>query len=170
MAAEQLEFLKNVVEAHNVKMLTFGKNCEEAIEFDEGLRRQLYMNYYYGLIIQQIKKNCQENKIYLIRDAFGVRYITFYIFVQNDEEKNILIGPYIEENEKPDAVQVANEMGLELYQVQVLKDHYYEIAITNNLDKVIHAMVRMIFSEVDWKIGIMGINLHEAEQDLQLRI
>lgn len=163
MSAEQLEFLKNVVEAHNVKMLTFGDNCEEAIEFDEGLRRQLYMNYDYGLIIQQIKKNCQENKIYLIRDAFGVRYITFYIFVQNDEEKNILIGPYIEENEKPDAVQVANEMGLELYQVQVLKDYYYEIAITNNLDKVIHAMVRMIFSEVDWKIGITGINLHEAE-------
>lgn len=170
MDIDRLEFLKNAVGAHNVKFLTFPDDCDQAIEFDEGLRRQLYMNYDYGLIIQQIKKNCQRDKIYLICDAFGLRYIIFHISVKNDVERYIVIGPYIEADDKPDALHVANEMGLELYQVQVLKDYYYEIAIANHLDKVIHAMVRMIFSEVDWKIGITGINLHESEQELQLRI
>lgn len=170
MDVNQLEFLKNAVDAHNVQFLTFEEHCDQALEFDEGLRRQLYMNYDYGLIIQQIKKNCQKNNIYLIRDAFGLRYIIFQVSVQDEAETYIVIGPYIEANEKPDAVQVANEMGLELYQVQVLKDYYYEIAIVNNLDKVIHAMVRMIFSEVDWEIMITGISLHEPGQELQLRI
>lgn len=171
MDIDRLEFLRNAVDAHNVKFLAIQDDCDEVIEFDEGLRRQLYINYDYGIMIQQIKKNCQKNKIYLICDAFGLRYITFQISMKNgDEKKYIVIGPYIEADDKPDALHVANEMGLELYQVQVLKDYYYEIAIVDNLDKVIHAMMRMIFSEVDWKIGITGMNLHEPEQGLQLRI
>lgn len=170
MDVDRLEFLKNAVDATNVKFLTIQEDGGEAIEFDEGLRRQLYLNYDYSLVFIQIKKNCQREKIYLIRDAFGLHYIIFQISMKNDADKYIIIGPYLEVDEKPDAVQVANEMGLELYQVQVLKDYYAEITIANNLDKVIHAMVRMIFPEVDWKIGITGINLHEPEQELQLRI
>ena len=171
MEIDRLEFLETAVEAHNVKITIIQDDGENEIEFDEGLRRQLYMNYDYALVINQIKKNCEQEKIYLIQDAFGLYYNVFQTPIQKDEERQfILIGPYIEETHKPDALQVANEIGLELYQVQVLNDYYYEVAVVSHLDKVMHAIIRMIFPEVEWKVGMTGINLHETEQALQLRI
>lgn len=171
MEIDRIEFLKTAVDAHNVKITTILDKGENEIQFDEGLRRQLYMNYDYGLVINQIKKNCEQEKIYLINDVFGLYYSIFQVPVQcNGEKKYVVIGPYIEELHKPDAVQVANKIGLELYQVQVLNDYYSEVAIAMNFDNVIHAMVRMIFPETEWKVGKTGINLHEPEQKLQLRI
>ena len=171
MEINRLELLKNVVDAHGVKFWILKDGCKEIVEFDEGLRRQLYQNYDYGLIISQIKENCQSNKIYLVYDAFGLDYNILRLPVPgSDIEQYVVIGPYIDEKDRPDAVQIVSKMELELYQVQVLKDYYYGTIVTTNLEQVIYAMVRMLFTEVDWEIGKTGINLHEANQNLQVRI
>ena len=171
MEINKLDLLKNVINAHSVKFFTFEEDCSEITDFDEGLRGQLYHDYDYGYIARQIKENCRQEKIYLIRDAFGVHYIILRAPARNQEMGSyVVIGPYIEEKERPDAVQIAGRMGLELYQVRVLNDYYYGIAATTGLEQVTHAMVRMLFTEIDWEIEKTGINLHTDSRDFQIRI
>lgn len=100
-----------------------------------------------------------------------MHYIVFQI--PGREAKNapyVMIGAFLEEQEKPNAMQIVEEVGLELYQVKILKDYYYGTPITNHLEKVIHAMVQMMFSEYYWKIEKTNIFLHETQKNLQIRI
>ena len=165
------EILKSVVEAYGVKAWKFSENNEEKIEFDKGLRGELYENYDYSMILEAIKKNCQENRIYNIYDMFAMHYIIFRL----PEEKNeliqyVMIGAFLEEQEKPNAVQIVEEVGLELYQVKILKNYYYGIPTTNHLRKVIYAIVQMMFPEIVWQNEKTGIFLHEVQKNLHIQI
>lgn len=171
MEINRLELLKSVVDVYSVKFQILEENAEEGAEFDEGLRAQLYQNYDYGLIMRQLEENCQCGKLYQIHDAFGVFYIIFQSPVQEEEAaQRVIIGPYMEAGEKADAIQIVEKMGLELYQIQALKDYYYGIAAVANLDQVVYAMVRMLFPEYEWKTEKTGIALHEPLQELRVRI
>ena len=165
------EILKSVVEAYGVKAWKFSENNEEKIEFDKGLRGELYENYDYRMILEAIKKNCQKNRIYNIYDMFAMHYIIFRL----PEEKNeliqyVMIGAFLEEQEKPNAVQIVEEVGLELYQVKILKNYYYGIPTTNHLRKVIYAIVQMMFPEIVWQNEKTGIFLHEVQKNLHIQI
>lgn len=171
MIEQQLKMLRSVARAYGVNIWTFFENNGESIEFDGGLRGELYENYNYHVILKQIQRFCQKEKIYNIYDVFAMHYIVFQI--PGREAKNapyVMIGAFLEEQEKPNAMQIVEEVGLELYQVKILKDYYYGTPITNHLEKVIHAMVQMMFSEYYWKIEKTNIFLHETQKNLQIRI
>ena len=146
-----------------------GEICEkysasEIREFDRGLRGQLYKNYDYAPMVRQIEENCLENRIYLVYDAFFLRYIVFPLPEEVSSVPGIaVVGPYFKELEKPDAIRVVEERELELYQVQVLKDYYSGIPVVRNLEHVIGSVLHMLFSDVGWKIEKTDFCLRERK-------
>lgn len=163
MGVDKLELLGNVIDAYGVKMWILQEG-EEIPEFDEGLRKQLYQNYDYSFLTEQIRKNCHPNNVYQVYDNFSLHYIIFLMPVSEQEEKKyIIIGTYFADQEKPDAVQIADQANLELYQVQTLKDYYYGTVTAVNIDHVVCSMLRMMYPEINWKIAKTGISLREPQ-------
>lgn len=170
MDINKLEILRNVIDAYGVKMWILEEEDEETPEFDEGLRRQLYLDYDYTFLAEQIRKNCFPGNVYQVCDNFSLHYIIFLMPSSAQEgKKYIIIGAYFVEQEKPDAVQVAEELNLELYQIQTLKDYYYGTTTAVNIEHVICSMLRMMCPEINWTIAKTGISLRES-QSVELRL
>lgn len=171
MTDQQWEMLRSVARAYGVKVWSFYEDSGEPVEFDDGLRGELYENYHYDVIPEQIRKCCKEGRIYNACDMFAMHYIIFRIPGQKaGMVQYVMIGAFIEEPEKPDAVHIVEETGLELYHVKILKDYYCQTPTTYHLAKVIHAILQMMFPEFVWKMKKTDISLHEEQKDLHIRI
>lgn len=157
----KLELLKNVVAAYNLKMLILGEDEQTVPEFDEGLRRYLYQGYDYTYLIQKIKENCLMGKVYIVCDVFSFSYIIFRL-PEEEKTKYVIIGPYFADQDRPDALSIAEKNKLELYQVQTLKDYYYGIITAVNVEQVVNSMLKMMYPENDWGIRRTGISLEEV--------
>lgn len=171
MMEQQWEMLRSVAGAYGVKLWILHEDSKESIEFDDGLRGALYENYDYHVIPEQIKRWRRKGRIYNAYDIFAMHYIIFQAPRREKEGRQfVMVGAFFEEEEKPDAVEIVEEIGLELYQVKTLKDYYCGIPRTSHLEKVIRAMVQMMFPEIVWKSEKTGISLQEAQKNLHIRI
>ncbi|SDF64683.1 helix-turn-helix transcriptional regulator [Marvinbryantia formatexigens] len=166
MDIDKLELLRNVIDAYGVKLWILQDETEQTPEFDEGLRKQLYQNYDYSFLAEQIRKNCHPDNVYRVYDNFALHYLIFLMPPSGPEgRKYIIIGAYFMEQEKPDAVRIADEAKLELYQVQTLKEYYYGTTSAANIEHVVCSLLRMLYPEINWKIEKTGISLREPQTD-----
>lgn len=124
MGIDALFLLKDVLNAQRVEFRVIPAESEGFPVFDNGIREQLFMDFDYSRIKDQIVQNCKERTIYYVTDLFGVHYIIFRN--PEDEENYILIGPYL--NLVPqDVGEIVEKVGIDLFHVQTLQSYYYEI-------------------------------------------
>lgn len=168
---DKLEILKTVVDACGIRFAILESPYEGIGQFDEGLRGQLYQNYDFNSIIRQLEESCQDNKLYLVRDVFELYYIIFQM--QNPENgcrQYVMIGPYLEESNEPDPLEIVEKLGLELYHVQILKTFYSGIGVMVHFENIIVSLMNSLYPEKVQEIAHTGLTFWEQQKGMQMRI
>ncbi len=171
-----LEILKTVVDAHGIRFRIFrdsadGRSIEGIEDFDDGLRRQLYKNYDYHFIAHQIREECHEHCLYMGEDAFGLRYTLFWLRdTDTGAMRYITVGPYMQEGSEPDAMEVVERMGLDLYHVQILHAFYSGMGILQQFERVLLSLLNALFPLKHWTVSAIELGGLEGQSDVQLRI
>lgn len=170
METDAISLLKSVLNAQRIEVRSIDASGESIKRFDNGIREQLFVDYDYGIIAEQIEKNCKEHIIYVVTDPFGVYYIVFKQAKENPDESYILIGPYINRNDLPDPKEVAVKIGVDLFHVQTLQNYYYEIPAIENIEQIVFVFVQNAWPGQHFQIERTGMLLKENYGGVQVRL
>lgn len=171
---DHMESLKTVTEAYGIHFAVLGEHFEGIEGFDAGLRARLYQDYDYQGIVEQMEENCQKNKLYMVRDVFGLYYMMFCLpdsgISDMENRQYVMIGPYLQAGSEPEPLEVIEKLGLELYHLQILKNFYQGTVRMFQFENVVTSLVQPLFSEKGYGFAYSGLNLAEKYQDMRLRV
>lgn len=162
------DFLKEMMHAQGLEMHAFIEPYTWLSEFDKGLRSQLYLNFDYSIIAQELETKCRKHCIYTVRDAFGVCYVIFGGTKWEDKYVYITIGPYLDEGLIPDAAEMVRKNYLELYHMGVLKEYYNSLPTVGNVESMVYVFGK--YSGVEFHIESIELEFGESEGNLELKI
>ncbi|MDE7352553.1 MAG: AraC family transcriptional regulator [Acetatifactor sp.] len=167
MGMDALILLREVLNAQRVEVRMIHGEGEGFPVFDNGIREQLFMDFDYGRIKEQMIQNCKERTIYYITDLFGVHYIVFR--KPEDGGAYILIGPYLG-LVPPDAREIVEKVGIDLFHVQTLQSYYYEIPVIDNIEQIVLVFVHSAFPTGNFRIERTGLLLQEDYEGEKTRL
>lgn len=193
MNNEKWELLWDVIDTYGIKMCIWQKPYEGFQNFDGGLRAQLYEEYDFDSVVRQLQGLCQDHKLYLLYDAFGVSYLIYtltdqesppapqghvleeslgYKSAEKTDDGFLMIGPYLDTTHlgEIDSSEVVERLGLEIYHIQVLNDYYNGIPLANRMESVVLVFLKYLSGEDTIGLERADWNLPENNRHLQLQI
>lgn len=157
METNIISLLNNVLSAQGIDIQTITDH-DSGIEFDKGIRRQLFIDYDYSRINSYIMQNCKEKYVYVITDQFEVHYIIFKLPERDVFE---VIGPYIGEEQLPDPGGILEGLKVSLFHLPVLQNYYYGIPRISNIEQIIFVFFKHLYGNDYFEIDRTGLNLYE---------
>lgn len=161
---EKMEFLRDIIKAQGVDMHFIDDKMENAYTFDNGFRGRLYEDYDYSIIGRWITDSCtSEYTIINAHDAFDVTYTIMKAARYEERTYYISIGPFLPGESRPDAVRVADRLGLDLYQVRMLDDLYSALPLQRNISYLMYRFLRSVSPEGEFMIVHREMSAGETE-------
>lgn len=158
------------MDTQGVKTHLLETSCKNKVEFDGGIRGQLYMDLDYNKGVRQMIDSCKAHTIYMITDQFDVHYLLFQLPDEEAyiENKYVLFGPYILGVEAQNIEEVIKRNSLSLYQASLLKEYYYGlpvITLRDGLETIVLAAARYFWKDEEFQIERLGIYFYEEHEN-----
>lgn len=153
---ETIELLKSVLNALGVNMRRTDDLYQGMMEFDGGIRAQLFENYEMNWFTEQFRNTCQDQTAYVSMDYFGLNYILFRY-----ETEYVVIGPYRLGEPEKTVVDLVKELQIPLFHVSTLTTYLYGIPVLPELESIVFVFLGNMFGEEHFRIQRMSTPLDE---------
>lgn len=169
MDENDYKLLKNILQSQGINIHVFQKPYENMDEFDNGLRKQLYMNYDYTEVERKLR-SLKSSHLYLINDVFGVCYVAITGRDKEDDATYIMAGPYLKRESIPDMDNIISRNKLELYHTSMLQEYYNSLPITQDIETTVYTFFEYFVKEIPLKMDYMELEFGEIYKELEIRI
>ncbi|MET3742745.1 helix-turn-helix domain-containing protein [Faecalicatena orotica] len=169
MDENDYKLLKNILQSQGINIHVFQKPYENMDEFDNGLRKQLYMNYDYTEVERKLR-SLKSSHLYLINDVFGVCYVAITGRDKEDDATYIMAGPYLKRESIPDMDNIISRNKLELYHISMLQEYYNSLPITQDIETTVYTFFEYFVKEIPLKMDYMELEFGEIYKELEIRI
>ncbi len=167
---EEYQFLKNMLYVHGVSIHVFEAPYAVLDLFDIGLRKSLYLDYDYKQVEQKLRAYCHNEVIYKVRDIFGVHYI---VLANQDDENNVvymIVGPYLEQNDKPSPEEIVKKNNMELYHNTVLKEYYNSLPLCVDIESTMFTFMNYFAKEGRFRMDYLELEFGEHRDGIEFQI
>lgn len=177
MEIDLIKQLKDLLEIFNIDVKIYDGYADDFLEFDGGLRKELYENFDFEVKFEEIKSVLSDNKLYFTTDEFGVSYTVFNIPVNINKSQNsqlAMIGPYYFSSYSKKIKDIIERNDLPIYSVEKLENYYKTIPFletSSNVESLIIMQVSYIFGGKDnFEVRILRESDYIKNPELNLRI
>lgn len=149
---DTIELLKSILMTQSINTYKMEDLRSGKVKFDDGIRKQLFKEYDYSNLAEEIEKKYRENTVSIIIDQFGVRYILFSVPGEGSETRDkIVIGPYqTQEQKELDAVM--QRLKIPLISHTTLQHYYYGVTLSENIEAVVQLFMDNLYEKNRYEI------------------
>ena len=176
MEFNPVEHIRDLMHAEGINFHRMETPLAELARFDGELRRQLYVDYDYEDIRQELLANCQPQTLYVVTDTFELRYIIFLDSAksENNEAAFIFIGPYLTNPLEMILPGVVERNNLPAFQIPELKNYYSGVPCIRDINSsVLEAqllvLVKYIFDTTQFEVIRTGFDLGRLSDTAEMQ-
>lgn len=176
MEFNPVEHIRDLMHAEGINFHRLEMPLADLSRFDGELRRQLYADYDYADIRQELLAHCHPRTLYIVTDTFESRYIIFRDSARGEDNEAafIIIGPYLANPLEVILPGVVEHNQLPAFQIPELKNYYSGVPClpeieSSVLEAQLAVLVKYIFDTSQFQVSRTGFNLGRltATADLQ---
>jgi len=175
MNLNQLELVKDLMHAGGINFHVFEPPYADIARFDNRLRGNLFSDFQYDSIVNNLLDHCVRNTLYLVTDSFETHHFIGRLSSGSEDGSGdafLFIGPYLIRDYRDilQPVMIANN--LLVFQSEELKNYYggipriLEPAV---LESEVVVLARLVFGTIDFHVDRTGLNLSADTEGLSLR-
>lgn len=144
---DTIELLKSVLMTQSIYTYRLDDLRSGKVKFDRGIRKQLFKEYDYRNLAEEIEKKYRDHTVSIIIDQFEVRYILFSASVEGSETREkIMIGPY-QTQEQSEIDSVMQRLKIPLISHTMLQNYYYGITLSENIEAIVQLFMDNIYEK-----------------------
>ena len=176
MEFNPVEHIRDLMHAEGINFHRLEMPFADLSRIDGELRRQLFADYDYEDIRQELLTNCQPQTLYIVTDTFESRYIIFRDSAKSKDPEAafIFIGPYLTNPLEAILPDVVERNQLPAFQIPELKNYYSGLPClldinSSVLEAQLVVLVKYIFETTHFQVNRTGFDFGRLAVSIELQ-